>query len=177
MKLTVSFRSKRLGCNSSAFSPPASRSSFLARHSAWLRKVADLSEGAGREHGRNRARQTRRSHGQDPRAREPGRWQPRHRRRRCENLSRSICHARFRKKYLAGCRANARARLRNIALKAPKPRERSQPQPTAMSSYFVATRRAKLTRRGTKAMRKETAFLPRPTAAGFLCLLSLDASL
>jgi membrane protease subunit HflC len=38
-----------------------------------------------------------------------------------------------------------------------------------MSSYFVATRRAKLTRRGTKAMRKETAFLPRPTAGpGFL---------
>jgi membrane protease subunit HflC len=53
--------------------------------------------------------------------------------------------------------------------KGSKPRERSQPQPTAMSLYFVATRRAKLTRRGTKAMRKETAFLPRPTAGpGFL---------
>ncbi len=71
-----------------------------------LRKVADLSEGAGRrEHGRNRARQSRRSHGQDPRAGEPGRRQPRHRRRRRENLPRPICHARFRKKSLAGCRA------------------------------------------------------------------------
>jgi hypothetical protein len=75
-----------------------------------------------------------------------------------ENPSRPICHTRFRQKSLAGCRANARARLRNIALKAPKPRERSPPQPTAMSSYFVATRSAKLIRRGTKAMRKETAF-------------------
>jgi hypothetical protein len=49
-------------------------------------------------------------------------------------------------------------------LRGPKPRERAPPQPTAMSSYFVATRSAKLIRRGTKAMRKETAFLPRPTA-------------
>jgi modulator of FtsH protease HflC len=42
-------------------------------------------------------------------------------------------------------------------------------QLTAMSSYFMATRSAKLIRRGTKAMRKETAFLPRPMAGpGFL---------
>ena len=46
--------------------------------------------------------------------------------------------------------------------KGSEPRERSPPQPTAMSSYFVATRSAKLIRRGTKAMRKETAFLPTP---------------
>src|ERR1700682_4939404 len=54
MKLTVSFRSKRLGCNSSAFSPPASRSSFLAWRSASSSKVADLSEQAFRI--RSRAR-------------------------------------------------------------------------------------------------------------------------
>ena len=41
----------------------------------------------------------------------------------------------------------------------------------------VATRSAKLTRRGATAMWKETAFLPRPTArTGFLRLLSLDAN-
>jgi hypothetical protein len=134
---TVSLRSKRLGCTSSAFSPPASRSGFLARHSVRSSKSCDLSEGARRrEHDGNRARQSRRSHGQDPRAGEPGRQQPRQRRRRCENPPRPICHTRFRKKSLAGYRANARARLRNIALKAPKPRKRSQPQPTVMSSSW-----------------------------------------
>jgi hypothetical protein len=38
----ISFRSKRLGCNSSAFSPPASRSSFLARRSARSSKSCRL---------------------------------------------------------------------------------------------------------------------------------------
>ena len=39
---TDGIRSKRLGCNSSAFSPPASRSSFLAWRSAWSSKSCRL---------------------------------------------------------------------------------------------------------------------------------------
>ena len=62
----------------------------------WLARTGEQSAGlhlelggaAGAERGKhdpNRARQPRRSHGQDPRAGEPGRRPSRHRRRRCEN--------------------------------------------------------------------------------------------
>ena len=84
-----------------------------------------------------------------------------------------ICLDRFRKRFSAGCRASGRERPRNIALKAPKPRKQSQQQPTVMSSCFAATRSAKPTRPGVKAMRKETAFSPRPTARTLISLPSI----